>query len=76
MRCELCINEAEYRYEEKNMCGDCLFDALVDDNKISSNTETTWYMDGEYIGDTCSGLEMEISEIADYFEIEESATNE
>ena len=76
MRCELCINEAEYRYEEKNMCGDCLFDALVDDNKISSNTETIWYMDGEYIGDTCSGLEMEISEIADYFEIEESATNE
>ena len=45
MRCELCGNEAEYRYEEQNMCGDCLFDALVDDHKITSCTETTWYLE-------------------------------
>ena len=76
MRCELCINEAEYRYEEQNMCGDCLFDALVNDGKITSCTETTWYLDGEYIGDTCGGLNMEYEEIADYFSIEEVATNE
>lgn len=76
MRCELCAGEARYKYDDSNICGDCLFDALVDDGKISSSTETTWYMDGEYIGDTCSGLEMEIEEIADYFDVEESVTNE
>ena len=34
------------------------------------------YQYGEYIGDTCNGLDMEYDEIADYFDIEEVATNE
>lgn len=76
MRCELCGNESKYRYADQNLCEECLFEVLVDDNKISSSTETTYYLDGEYIGDTCGGLNVEYEEIADYFSIEEVATNE
>lgn len=71
MRCELCASEAKYRYEDQNLCGDCLFDALVDDCKIISSTVTTWYLGGEYIGDDCNGLMMEYDEIAEYFDIQE-----
>lgn len=78
MKCDYCLFEAEYRYEEQNMCGECLFEALVDNGEITASTETTYYIDGEYIGDTCSGLGMGIDEIIDYFEvdIEEVETNE
>lgn len=76
MECNYCMNEAKYQYGEKNLCGDCLFDVLVEAGKITACTETNWYLDGEYIGDTCNGLDMEYDEIADYFDIEEVATNE
>ena len=72
MKCRFCKNEAKYNYEKLNLCGDCLFDLLVREEKIESHTEPTWYLDGEYIGDTCNGLTTcDHKEIAEHFGIEE-----
>lgn len=76
--CEYCDREkAKYKYHSArflpngvDVCEDCLFDMLELDDRIESSTTTTYYLDGECIGDSDEGLEMEISEIAKHFGIE------
>lgn len=75
MRCEYCENEAKYRYEGLNLCKNCLFDTLVNYNKIQAITITSWYLDGEFIGDSEFGLDIGDESIAEYFGIERVGIN-
>lgn len=72
MKCDLCGSpRVKIKYKGMLLCESCCLEKLEDDKIIKTTTETFyWSSDGEYLGSDGEGLEMEISEILDWGNIE------